>query len=103
MIDMEKLYLDFNGIPIEYYDESNLLTRKVLFEKYNPRKFIIYSSPIQTTVKKLKTVWTPELAKDIQNFHNIGAEAELERLIRLELENMQNIQTREIIFKPRKL
>lgn len=41
----------------------------------------ITSAPIQTTIHKMKTAWTVELAQDLMAYHAIDAEAELTQLM----------------------
>jgi hypothetical protein len=36
---------------------------------------------ITTTVKKIKTSWTSEMANDLSTFHNLDIESELQKLI----------------------
>lgn len=81
---------------------SNVVTREVLFEKYNPKKFVIYSIPVQATPRKLRAIWTPELAQDIEKYQSIDAEAELTNLLNLELNHLPDIQTRKVITEKHK-
>ena len=39
------------------------------------------SEPIVAKTRKLKAVWTPELAQDLNAYHSIDAEAELTSLL----------------------
>jgi hypothetical protein len=39
------------------------------------------SEPIVAKTRKLKAVWTPELAQDLNAYHSIDAEAELTALL----------------------
>ena len=43
--------------------------------------FVINSIPVDTGVRRLRGLWTPELAQDVSAFHNIDAEAELTALL----------------------
>ena len=46
-----------------------------------PLSFKIESVEVTARPRRLRTTWTPELAQDLQTYHNIDAEAELTRIL----------------------
>jgi len=65
-------------------DSGNVATRIVIFEKYNPKTWMD-GSGIQVGTRKLRAVWTPELAQDLAAFQSIDAEAELTAMLSAEI------------------
>jgi hypothetical protein len=61
-------YNDYANLELEPQNSTELRMR-------------ITSSPIQTTIRKMKTAWTIELAQDLMAYHAIDAEAELTQLM----------------------
>jgi len=49
--------------------------------KMNEVKLVVTSVTVQATTRKLKAVWTPELAQDLAAYHSLDAEAELTALL----------------------
>ena len=49
---------------------------------------------VDTKPRKLKCDWSTELVKDVSSFHNIDAEAELERLVGNEIKSSIRKQNR---------
>jgi hypothetical protein len=82
-----------NGSPIVYYTvQPTDSTRGDFEDKNNPTDSLstigipevnleLKSEPIIAKTRKLKAVWTPELAQDLNAYHSIDAEAELTALL----------------------
>lgn len=75
---------------------DEIATRKVLFEKTFIPKIVITSTPVSVGTRRLRTMWTPELAKDLETYNSIDVERELERTIN---HNIDNICTRKVLFE----
>ncbi len=73
--------------PQYLINDGHIATRTVLFEKFQPFKLIIKSSPIGVATRRLRALWTPELAQDLEAYHSINAEQELTDLLFKELRN----------------
>lgn len=56
--------------------------RDVYKNKYN-----LYSYEVRAEARTIRANWTPEMAQDLQAFHNIDAEAELTALLSQEIAN----------------
>lgn len=75
----------FAGEPTYLKNDGYVATRTVLFEK--AFKLIITSSSIEVTTRRLRALWTPELAQDLEAYHSINTERELTDLLFRELGN----------------
>jgi len=69
-----------NGTGVEQYDPSagSVGTNALQIPELNVS---LRSVPIVAKTRKLKTVWTPEFAQDLNAYHSIDAEAELTSLL----------------------
>ena len=71
-------------IDYESVQESKswILNRKVIVEKW-PEKFKLnlFFIPVDVGIIKLKAVWTPELAQELEVYHSFDAETQLKRLL----------------------
>ena len=56
----------------------------------------IESVEVTTVTRRIRATWTPELAQDLEFYHNIDAEAELTRLLTEEI-NRGNMITQDLV------
>jgi hypothetical protein len=61
---------------------SNIYKRRVLLEKIGSLYIELQSVTVNTNTRRLRAIWTPQLAQDLEAYHNVDAETELENLVR---------------------
>lgn len=89
-----------------YKEREDVFTRIVIFEKYKPWDGLY----------KVNVTWTQEMARDLENLHNIDAEAELTALLSeeifkgvqksticqlMDLVNKRSVETRNVLVEKR--
>ena len=57
------------------------------------------SAPIVAKTRKLKAVWTPELAQDLNAYHSVDAEAELTSMLSEYISMEIDLEILDMLFK----
>jgi hypothetical protein len=88
------LYSNENNID---ETQSSVLTRKVIVEKWPEKCNLIFKSiDVKVDTRKIRALWSPELAQELLDFKPIDVESEIINCLNKEI---SHLSTRKVLFE----